>query len=75
MYIIQEIQTNGGVPAFLPPVVKADREEAESVFYQLCGAAVVSAVEKHTVFVYTEEGFAIRELTKCFEHPTVKPDA
>ena len=71
MYIIQEIQTTDGVPAFLPPVTKATREEAESAFYYAAGAAVVSAVPEHTVMTYTHEGFVIPELTKCFKHAAV----
>jgi len=67
-YIIQEIQTTGGVPAFLPQEAYQTREAAESAFYLKCGSAVISAVPVHTVMMYTEEGFAIPELTKCFKH-------
>ena len=69
-YIIQEIQTTDGVPAFLPQEAYQDRASAESAFYLKCGSAVVSAVPVHTVMTYTEEGFPIPELTKCFKHPT-----
>ena len=68
MFIMQEIQTDSGTPAFLPPVVKETRPEIESAFYLTCGSACVSAVEVHTVMVFTEEGFPIPELTKCFKH-------
>ena len=68
MYIVQEIQTNGDQTALVPAVTYPTREAAESAFYMICGAAVISSVEKHTVMVYTEEGFAIPELTKCFKH-------
>lgn len=68
MFIVQEIQTNGGVTALLPAVQHETREAAESAFYLICGSAVVSGVEKHTVMVFTEEGFPIPELTKCFRH-------
>lgn len=68
MYILQEIQTTGGQTALLPAAVYDNRQAAESAFYMTCGAAVISKVEKHTVMVYTEEGFPIPELTKCFEH-------
>lgn len=68
MYIIQELQTNNGTTAFLPAEQKATRPEAESVFYMKCGSACVSNVEKHTIMTYTEEGFLIPELTKCFKH-------
>ena len=68
MYILQEIQTSNNTPAFLPPVVRDTRPDIESAFYLTCGSACISAVEKHTVMVYTEEGFPIPELTKCFIH-------
>ena len=68
MFILQEIQTAGGTSAFLPQVVRDTRPEIEAVFYLTCGSAVVSDVPVHTVMVYTEEGFPIPELTKCFKH-------
>ena len=68
MYIIQEIQTTNGTAAFLPPEQYNDRASAESAFYLKCGSAVISAVPIHTVMTYTEEGFEIPELTKCFKH-------
>lgn len=74
MYIIQEMQTNNGVTAFLPAEQKASRPEAESVFYLKCGSACISNVEKHTVMTFTEEGFLIPELTKCFKHTPVAPE-
>ena len=70
-YILQEIQTNGDTTALVAPVVYPTREAAESAFYTTCGFAVVSTVEVHTVMVYTQEGFPIPELTKCFKHPVV----
>lgn len=72
-FIVQEIQTTNGVPAFLPQEAYQTRKEAESAFYLKCGSAVISTVPVHTVMTYTEMGFAIPELTKCFEHP--KPNA
>lgn len=68
MYIIQEIQTTNGVPAFLPQIVKATRPEAESTFYTKCGSACISTVPIHTIITYTETGFKIDELTKSFIH-------
>ena len=68
MYIIQEIQTGTEGTALLPPVQRENRNEAESAFYIACGYAAVSTVPVHTVMVFTEEGFAIPELTKCFKH-------
>ena len=75
MYILQEIQTTGGQTALVTPVTYPDRLAAESAFYLTCGSAVISQVEKHTVMVYTEEGFPIPELTKCFKHsPQPEPE-
>lgn len=68
MYIIQEIQTNNGTTALLPAIQKETREEAESTFYTICGSAVISNIDAHTVMVYTHEGFPITELCKCFKH-------
>ena len=74
MYIIQEIQAqDASHVALLPAVTKETREEAESAFYMICGAAVISAVPVHTVMVYTHEGFPIPELTKCFRHAVPAP--
>ena len=77
-FIVQEIQTTNGQPAFLPQEAYSTREAAESAFYLKCGSAVISTVPVHTVMVYTEEGFAIEELTKCFKHevqPEPTPEA
>ena len=68
MYIVQEIQTNNGTTALLPAIQKETRAEAESTFYTICGSAVVSNVQAHTVMVYTHEGLPVPELTKCFKH-------
>lgn len=74
-YILQEIQTTDGVTALVAPLVYTDRGAAESAFYTKCGFAVVSSVPVHTVMVYTEEGFPIPELTKCFKHnPVQQPE-
>ena len=74
MYIVQEIQTSNGQTALVTPVQKPTREEAESAFYIACGYAVTSAVEEHTVMVYTHEGFVIPELVKCFKHSAPEPE-
>ena len=68
MYILQEIQTNNGTTSLLTPVQRATRAEIESAVYMTCGSAVISQVPTHTVMVYTDEGFPIPELTKCFKH-------
>lgn len=67
-YIVQEIQTTGSTSILSTPEVYGTRQAAESAFYMKCGSAVISTVPKHTVMVYTEEGFAIEELVKCFDH-------
>ena len=75
MYILQEIQTSNGQTALVTPATYPDRQSVESAFYLTCGAAVISSVEKHTVMVYTEEGFVIPELNKCFRHePQPEPE-
>ena len=73
MFIVQEIQTSNGTTVIATPIQKPTRELAESAFYTICGYAVVSQVEEHTVMVYTHEGFAIPELTKCFKHTPAEP--
>lgn len=67
-FIVQEIQTTGSTSILSTPEVCSTRQAAESAFYLKCGSAVISTVPKHTVMVYTEEGFVIEELVKCFEH-------
>ena len=69
-YILQELQTTNGVTSLVTPTVFPTREQAESAFYLACGYAVVSQVPVHTIMVYTEEGFPIAELCKCFKHNT-----
>lgn len=69
-YIIQEIQTTEGNPVFLAQEAYQTRARAESAFYMKCGGAVISEVPVHTIMTYTEEGFCIPELTKCFKHTT-----
>ena len=68
MYITLEMQTANGTTSFLPAEQKETRAEAESVFYLKCGSAVISSVPVHTVMTFTDEGFLIPELTKCFKH-------
>ena len=68
MYILQEIQTTNNGTTRLTPVQRETRAEIESAFYLTCGSAVISSVPTHTVMVYTDEGFPIPELTKCFRH-------
>lgn len=76
MYIIQEVQTdvNKNV-AFMPPVVKATQQEAESEYYIKLGYAAISAVAVHSVIMYTNEGFPL--MHGCYKHdapvPTPEP--
>lgn len=60
MYIIQEMQSDGnGNVAFVPPVVRATRNEADSEYHLKAGYAAISAVPIHTVMCYTEEGIQV----------------
>ena len=61
MYIIQEIQTNNGQSALLPPITKEDKNEAESTWHSVMASAAISKVEVHTVIMYDEHGNMIRD--------------
>ena len=68
-FIVQEIQTdNEGNTALLPAEVRSTIEEASSLFYQKCGYAVISTVPIHTITTFTDEGFIVNDLHKCFKH-------
>ena len=75
MIIVQEIQTNNGQTALLPPRVYADRLEADSAYHALLSAAAISSVNVHTVLMYDELGNVIQK--SYYEHPTViqEPEA
>ena len=66
MYIIQEIQTNGGNTALLPAITKAEKNEMESCFHSILASAAISAVEVHTVVVYDEHGNTVKR--EYYEH-------
>lgn len=66
MYIIQEIQTNNGQSALLPPITKEDKLGAESAFHSICAAAAISSVMVHTAIVYDEHGNVA--MSKYYEH-------
>lgn len=74
MIIVQEMQTNGGVTAMLPPRLFADRLEADSAFHVMLASAAISTVNIHTVMMFDELGNVIRK--EFYEHPTiaVEPD-
>lgn len=71
-YILQEMQTTNGTTALIPAVVYTDRAQAESAFHMVCASACLSSVPVHTVAVFTEEGFQIPELTRCYKHNAVE---
>lgn len=57
MYIVLEIQTNpDGTVATLPPIIKATRDEAESVYHSILSYAAVSALPMHAAILMTNEG-------------------
>lgn len=66
MYMIQEIQTTGDNIGITPAIVKADKKEADSVFYLALGAAAISAVPVHAVVMFDEHGNV--EKTGFYEH-------
>ena len=55
-YIVLEMQTTNGTTAPLPPLVYADRIEAEAVFLEKCAAARRSGLAVHTVVLIDNEG-------------------
>ena len=59
MYIVIELQTNGGQTAHLV-TAHATREEAESKYH------TVLAAEKHAAIIVSEEGFPI--MHQCYVH-------
>lgn len=69
MIIVQEIQTNNGQTALLPPQTFADRLAADSAFHSMLAAAAISTVNIHTVMMFDELGVVIRR--EYYEHPTV----
>lgn len=60
MFVVLEIQeAKDGSVAFVPPVAKETREEAERAFYLVCAAAAVSGLPTHTAMLFTHEGVLI----------------
>lgn len=60
MYIVLEIQTMvGGTVAVLTPIIKASREEAESVYHSILSYAAVSSIPMHAAVIMTNEGIEI----------------
>ena len=65
-YVVQEMQYDGTNMAMLPPVLKDTRNEADSAFYSILSFAAVSDVKRHTVIMYTDQGFLI--MAKSYDH-------
>ena len=66
MYTILEMQTNDGVTAVVPAVVKETRELAEQEYHTKLSFAAVSTVEIHTVVMLNAEGAKIKG--ECYKH-------
>ena len=65
MYIVIEMQTNGDKTAILTKTA-AEKNQADSVFFQTLAAAAISSVEIHSVALLSEYGFLLRRET--YEH-------
>ena len=65
MYIVIELQTNGGQTTNIV-TSHATREAAESQYHTVLAAAAVSSVEKHAATIITEEGFQL--MYQCYKH-------
>lgn len=65
MYIILEIQAGEGNPSCLT-YVYSDMAEAESRFFTMCAAAVISEVPTHTIIFMTTDGSVIEQ--RSFAH-------
>ena len=69
-WIIFEIQTDrDGVVSHLPPVNKAEENEAWSAYYSKLSFAAVSSVYIHTVMLCTVDGKLIQ--SRSFMHGEV----
>ena len=49
MYIVLEMQTNGGATSIAPAQSFASKNQADAAYHQILAAAAVSNVEKHTL--------------------------
>ena len=71
-YIVIEIQTTGGVTGVVPPATYANEAEAKRAYHLAIAAAIVSAVEVHTIVLMTTEGQILaREVCR---HPATMPE-
>lgn len=67
-YIVNETQTTNGVTTVVAPVVKNTLPDAQEKFFEVCKYACKSSVDIHAVYVMTEEGYQMQDLTKVFVH-------
>jgi hypothetical protein len=69
MYILVELQTNGGQTANL--VTAYDNEpQAWQAFYAGCSAGAVSSVERHAFVLLKDTGITLDQ--RCFDHGDTK---
>ena len=59
MYVIIEIQKGDSV-AVVPPVVYADKEQAEQKYHTALAAAAVSSVPVHSVVMLRDNGSLVK---------------
>ena len=72
MYIVIELQTNGGQTANIV-TAHADLNSAESQYHSILASAAVSSVEIHAAVLISDEGFPLKN--ECYKHtPSVEPD-
>ena len=67
-YIVNETQTTNGTTSVVTPVVKGNLPDAQEKFFDVCKYACKSAVDTHVVYVVTEDGYVMPDLTKVFVH-------
>ena len=65
MFIVIELQTNGGTTSNLVTAYNT-RAEAESHYHTVLAAAAVSSVEVHAAILVSSEGFPL--MHACYLH-------
>lgn len=66
VYVLVELQINGGEVAIVPPTSFTDKNLAEQAFHTAAATAAVSSVEKHSVVLLNQDAFPIERID--FEH-------
>lgn len=66
MYILIEIQKNGGQAVLVPARTYTNKNEAESAYFTTLAAAAISTVEVHTVLLLDDHGNTV--LHDSYEH-------